>query len=70
LGEARNISDQHPVTGGGNVTCSVDQSLPQGSGAGEKQGWQKNHPQKPTINGFLGFFKNKIFYENNTNFSL
>jgi hypothetical protein len=34
----------------------------------------KNHPKKtpkkPTKNGFFGFFKFLIFYENNTNFSL
>ena len=30
----------------------------------------KNHLKKPTKNGFFGFFKFLIFYENNTNFSL
>ncbi len=30
----------------------------------------KNPPKKPIKNGFLGFFKFWIFYENNTNFSL
>ncbi len=31
---------------------------------------RKTHLKKTTENGFLGFFKFLIFYENNTNFSL
>jgi hypothetical protein len=31
---------------------------------------QKNHLKKPTKNGFFGFLKFFIFYENNTNFFL